>query len=89
MGLYYSLTPGTAGFCPATRGAHTPDNRFDYNLAYKGGLGQTSWFWCQNCQGLFFWAGGSNLGMCPANGNGGHDGSACTDTYHIPRDPQS
>ncbi|WP_135232192.1 hypothetical protein [Nocardia sp. CS682] len=68
-GLWFSGN-GTRGGCPAGDifdGGHHDDGTGDYILKEDpdGGQGQSQWFWCRNCQGLWF-LGNSGFGVCPS-----------------------
>lgn len=73
-GLWFSGN-GTRGGCPAgdiLDGGHHDDGTSDYILKEDpdGGQGQSQWYWCKYCQGL--WFGGNNgfFGVCPAPSGG-------------------
>jgi hypothetical protein len=61
----HSVGPGTSGWYGALKNTGFG---FTYTLF---GVIETTWCWCQSCQGLWYWD-GSNYGSCPANNGGGH-----------------
>ncbi|MFE9579971.1 hypothetical protein ACFYO1_26545 [Nocardia sp. NPDC006044] len=68
-GLWFSGN-GTRGGCPAGDifdGGHHDDGTGDFILKETpdGGQGQSDWFWCRNCQGLWF-QGNGGFGVCPS-----------------------
>jgi hypothetical protein len=74
-GLWFSGNPSD-GSCPflgtgqQTAPPHTTIGSGDYTIKFTGdgGNGQDGWYWCVNCQGMFFNPYGDTveIGLCPA-----------------------
>lgn len=80
-GMFYTGN-SNFGHCPQQNDLFAHASVYDYNSynyhfyydAETGGGWQGDWFWCVNCQGMFW--GGRSAGKCPFyNGNSPHDGS--------------
>jgi hypothetical protein len=73
QGQWYGFN-GTGGACPARGTAgHSFTGSGNYTLPMIGDWpdwGQTGWYWCNRCQGLWYGA-NQTPGVCPA-GPGGH-----------------
>jgi len=79
QGLWFAGNP-TRGVCPALGTAgHSMAGSGNYSLQTSPHFlyGQTEWFWCHRCQGLWY-RGNNILGVCPA-GAGGHDFAGSND----------
>jgi hypothetical protein len=89
QGLFWGIDDNhtVGGICPYKKGvgAHVGTGSLPY-LMYHGSssLGQTGWYWCQNCSGIFFGGTSKTAGWCPVYGGGKqhHDGSTSW-TYQI------
>jgi hypothetical protein len=71
-------------WCPAPKGGHHTLGTWNYSLNYNQPvpqLAQPGWYWCFNCQGLFYGGPYTTGGYCPANGFV-HDGSK-SDNYDV------
>jgi hypothetical protein len=86
QGMFYTLSPGTFpwGVCPFRADANQHASVSDYTSSdygfYYNAVGtdwQQGWYWCRNCQGMFWAGSGTSTGACPYYvGLAPHDGSA-------------
>lgn len=80
-GMFYTGN-SNYGHCPQQGDLYQHASVYDYNSdnygfyydAVTGGGWEGSWYWCRNCQGMFW--GGRSAGACPYySGNGKHNGT--------------
>jgi hypothetical protein len=79
QGLFYFVGPNgnSAGWCPAGGNHVIGAGSFNYSLPWGATDGQSGWYWCSLCAGLFHGGSYRVAGVCPspASATGNHAGT--------------
>jgi hypothetical protein len=80
----FEVAMGNIGVCPAG-GTHYLGASSDYSVSYgeaSTSTLQADWYWCQKCQGIWWYGNPSVASHCPAGGQHDHTSSYNYDILH-------